>query len=59
MASLDETGSQVTTSYAALETIERVLAEALGRDLDRLPVFSPRNVTALAYEAAAELRGRR
>jgi hypothetical protein len=57
MRIVDETGPQVTTSYAALEAIERVLADALGRDLDRLPVFSPRNVTAVAYEAAARLRG--
>lgn len=41
----------------ALATIERVLAEALGRDVRDLPVFTPRNVTALAYEVAARLRG--
>lgn len=40
----------------ALEQIEDVLLSALGRDPVDAPVFTPRNVVALAYEAAAVLR---
>jgi hypothetical protein len=39
----------------ALEEIERVLLAALGRDSRTAPVFTPRNVVALAHEAARKL----
>jgi len=56
MATSNRHPDLATPTTHALETIERVLADALGHDLDRQPVFTPRNVTALAYEAAAKLR---